>query len=168
VIGIDAHPVTIVRARDNILANSLPDNICLVSSALGEARGFAPIQAQSWISGASLIHDPGRLPYQVGIDSLPNILRAVGVTRLDALVLDVMDFELNVLRGMKGGPYLPRLMMLSAHPAHCARPGFSMQNIAEQVAAWGYYTRSVTGAAVSSPAVSALADHEIDRPASEE
>jgi FkbM family methyltransferase len=114
VIGIEAQPPKLSVIRRNILANGCPNNIMLVCAALGDGSAIAPLQADTEISGGSLLGAPGRIPYHVCIESLPALLQRLTVERLDVLFLDVVGSELPVLTAL-AAPYLPRLISVSIH-----------------------------------------------------
>ena len=139
VVGIDPHPAALVRARDNIALNNHPDNIKLVSAALGERRAMLPLSGVviGHVGHGSLIKPANDLPYQVVVESLPQLLQGLGIGKLDVLFLDVIGFELPILSALEP-PYLPRLMTVVVHPLVCAQMTLTLQNYQDRLAALGY------------------------------
>jgi FkbM family methyltransferase len=117
VIAIDPSPAALVRAHANLVLNSIDANVKLVSAALGDRSAAIPLGAspENDVQAGSFIKHPGSLPFTVLVESLPSLFQRLGVARMDTLILDVIGFELRVLRGL-AAPLLPKLMTVSIHP----------------------------------------------------
>ena len=118
VIGVEPQPRSLARAMSNVGLNRLPATIRLVSGGVGRQREIVPMsEAPTGCSGhgSMVLREAGRCPYQVPVDSVPNILAALGVDHLDCMLLDVEGYEPPVLAGMASGPK-PRWMVIEIHP----------------------------------------------------
>ena len=146
VVGVDPHPIALAQTRENIALNTLPLNIRLVAAALGEQRAVLPISGviAAHVGEGSLIKPTDSLPYWVTVDTLPTLLRSLGIEKLDALFLDVIGFELPVLNGLSA-PYLPRLMTAVVHPWVAQQTGLSLHNYQNKFAELGYSSWTLDG-----------------------
>jgi FkbM family methyltransferase len=119
IVAIEPQPVSLLRARENFNLNSLPDNIRLVSAALGDKAGLlpmgaAPLECTGW--GSFVLREKGKHPYTVGVHTVSEVLSQLDVRELDLMLLDVEGFELPVLRAMHQG-VRPQILILEVHPA---------------------------------------------------
>jgi FkbM family methyltransferase len=117
VIAIDPSPGALIRTHSNLLLNSVGGNVKLVSAALGDQPAAVPMRPtlENDVQGGSLIKQAGSVPFTVLVENLPSLFLRLGVLRVDTLILDVIGFEIPVLRGLRA-PLLPKLMTLCIHP----------------------------------------------------
>jgi FkbM family methyltransferase len=153
VVAIDPAPRALLRAQMNLSLNGAGDNVRLVSAALGDEAAAVPMKvtAEDDVQSASLVKPAGSLPVYVLVESLPSILRRLGLARLDVLILDVIGFELPVLRGLEA-PALPRLMSVSVHPWVLERTGKTLQDHTALLAGMGYRCYTLDGSPADSVA----------------
>lgn len=100
VIAIEPHPVTHARLAFNRTASDF-NQVILVAAAAGPADGELMIETDGDNLGASHIvsGEPGSGAFKVPSRRLQRILDDAGVTRVDALKIDVEGFEDRVLTG---------------------------------------------------------------------
>jgi FkbM family methyltransferase len=146
VIAVDPHPAALVRARQNIALNDPPNNIWLVGAALGERSAIAPISAilKDHVGEGSLIKPPDDFPYYVLVDTLPAILRRLGIDKLDVLCLDVIGCELPVLGGLQP-PFLPKLITVAVHPWVVTKLEISLEHYQQELRQMGYSSFALDG-----------------------
>src|SRR5262249_23202877 len=146
VIAVEAHPAALVRTRQNIGLNDLPNNISLVGAALGEQSTIAPISAivKDHVGEGSLIKPSEDCPYYVLVDTLPAILQRLGIDKLDVLFLDVAGFDLPVLRALQT-TFLPKLMTVTVHPWIVARLGINLEHYHQELRRIGYSCFALDG-----------------------
>lgn len=96
VIGIEPNPRTILRARENILANELPDNVSLIAGQLGAQAGIlaGPPSTNGKDKAAR------RAQIQVLTESLPELLYRLGLRRADLLLIDGTAHLQEILQGI--------------------------------------------------------------------
>jgi FkbM family methyltransferase len=100
VIAIEPHPVTHARLKFNCEASGA-SQVRLVAAAAGPADGELLIETDGDNLGASHIvtGQPGGNAFRVPALRLQRILNEAGVSRVDALKIDVEGFEDRVLTG---------------------------------------------------------------------
>ncbi len=100
VIAIEPNPKMRDRLAANMALNNL-DGISVVAAAVGDAPGRLKLAMGSrWDFGqASLIDRPNSAGIEVDVRPLSDILREQGVTRVDAVKIDVEGFEDKALGG---------------------------------------------------------------------
>jgi FkbM family methyltransferase len=140
VIAVEPSPTCLRRSRDNFMLNELPDNIKLVSAALGEQNKIVAMgEAPPDLTGVAsiVLRDAGAIPYHVGVRTVPEILSSFGLDSLDLMVLDVQGYELPVLETMRNGP-TPRILILHVHPTMLGKLKLTARAYYEAVLAFGY------------------------------
>jgi FkbM family methyltransferase len=100
VIAVEPHPVTHARLKFNCEASGA-SQVRLVAAAAGPADGELLIETDGDNLGASHIvtGQPGGNAFRVPALRLQRILNEAGVSRVDALKIDVEGFEDRVLTG---------------------------------------------------------------------
>lgn len=93
VIAIEPNPVVLERLRFN--TDAMRDRITVVDQAAGRAEGVARFQSGATNLGESRFDANGEIEVQVR--PLQSILQSQGVTRVDALKIDVEGFEDDVI-----------------------------------------------------------------------
>jgi FkbM family methyltransferase len=134
VIAIEPHPVTFARLSFNTAASRLPQ-VNLVAAAAGPADGELMIATNGDNLGASHIVTGVAAGDAIKVPSwrLLRILHAAGVSKVDALKIDVEGFEDRVLTGFfADAPRLlwPRAVVIE----HLARDEWQDDCIADMLA----------------------------------
>lgn len=140
VIGVEPQPASVLRARQNILLNDLPDNVLLVSGGLGSQRCILPMApAPSHNSGMASFVDSTeeRCRLQIDVRPLAELLGQLGMRRPDLTLLDVEGFELEVLRGIDRET-APKLMIVETKGKHLEKAGASEQALFDRLKELGY------------------------------
>jgi len=96
VIGIEPSPAALLRSRENILANELPDNISLIAGRLGAQA--AVLAEKPSMNGKAISHLRGQI--HVLTESLPELLYRLGLRRADLLLLDETAPAPEILQGI--------------------------------------------------------------------
>ena len=147
VVGVEPQPASLLRARDNIMLNKLPDNIFLVSGALSPNPAILPMDpAPAHNSGmASFIgQEKSSCPFRIIAEPLPEMLYRLGLRRPDFMLLDVEGFEEEVLQGFTPSSR-PRILVMEVNEDHLARAGSSEQKIYGKLADLRYKSFDLTG-----------------------
>lgn len=97
VVAIEPHPVTVARLKFNAAVSRL-SNIVIVAAAAGETDGELRIETDRGNLGASHI-STAQTGTRVSAYRLLTILRDAGITRIDALKIDIEGYEDRVLTG---------------------------------------------------------------------
>lgn len=116
VVGVEPQPRSLYRTHKNIKINDLPQNIKLVSGALGKqssivAMDDAPLDNSAL---ATLNHSSSGTPFYVQVETIPNLLKKLSLEKLDLVLLDVEGYEMNILEALDINN-LPRLMIIEIH-----------------------------------------------------
>lgn len=116
VIGVEPQPRSLYRTYKNIKLNNLPQNIILVSGALGKKSSLVPVDDAPLENSAlaTLNHTTNELPFYVQVETVPVLLNKLNVKKIDVLLLDVEGYEMNILEGMSKHN-LPRLMIIEVN-----------------------------------------------------
>ena len=96
VVGIEPRPESLLRVRNNLNANELPDNIILVAGQLGAQPG---VLLNDDIKSASK-NVSKRHSIHVIVESLPELLYRLSLRRADLLVLENTGREKEILQGI--------------------------------------------------------------------
>lgn len=147
VIAVEPAPAALNSAAANIRLNDLPENITLIAAAIGDSETLVPIA--SGVSGhvgeGSLLKDAGRIPFHIQVRTLPSLIDELGFKNIDALFLDVIGYERQILAPLARFPSLrPRFITLVAHPWVEERAG-GLDDLVGRLNALGYECRSLTG-----------------------
>lgn len=140
VIGVEPQPSSLNRAYQNIMLNNLPENIRLVSGALGEKYDLLPMgQAPENNRGsASLVIQPiGSVPLYIYVDYLPSLLSKLGINNIDLMLLDVEGYELNILKTLTS-TNLPKIMIVEVNPYILRKINISEHLIYDHLSSLGY------------------------------
>ena len=134
VIAVEPHPVTHARLAFNRAASGF-DQVRLVAAAAGPADGELMIETDGDNLGASHIVSGKPAGHAIRVPSwrLERILGDAGVTRVDALKIDVEGFEDRVLSGFfRDAPQLlwPRAVVIE----HLSRDEWQDDCIADMLA----------------------------------
>jgi FkbM family methyltransferase len=161
VVAIDPHPKALLRARENMLLNRPTDNIRLVAAALGDesavlALGDIPDDHIGW--GSFVARPAGELPFYVQVETLPAIIRRLGIHRLDMMVLDVIGFELPVLKGFSPA-LLPKIITVAVHPWVVQKVETTLSEFQAMLESFGYTCRTLDGRVPA--AVEDLVEHQL-------
>jgi FkbM family methyltransferase len=99
VIAIEPHPELIRRLKFNIAANGF-DQVTVVETAVGDSVGEATFYANTAsFAESSLKHDAGeqnknnQQPTRVPVATLAKIVEDAGLSRIDALKIDIEGYE---------------------------------------------------------------------------
>jgi FkbM family methyltransferase len=146
VIGIDPSPTALLRARMNLSLNNLGNNVRLVSAGLGDHSTCLPIAAMTTasINHGSFIKQQGELPFYVIVETLPKILEHLQIKKLNMLLLDVIGFEMHVLKGLESR-ILPNVMTVAIHPWALDQSKTTMQDYAQSLECLGYRCSTLEG-----------------------
>jgi FkbM family methyltransferase len=146
VLGVEPQPASLLRARQNLALNRLPDNVLLVSAALGPQASLLPMApAPSHNTGmATLTGEAGQLPFQVVVETLPEILYRLHLRRPDLMLLDVEGFELDVLKGVTSSSR-PRILIVEVKADHQGRAGSSVEAVFGRLGSLGYQIFDLEG-----------------------
>src|SRR5262249_45910534 len=137
-IGVDPHPAALMRTRENIALNRL-GNVRLVSAALGEKEEILPIVGDMPdVRGASFIHQLDEAPFYVSVTTLPALLQKLDIANLNALFLDVIGYEPQILRAISVSSYRPRLITVAVHPFVCKRSDVTFADFRCLLTGMGY------------------------------
>jgi FkbM family methyltransferase len=88
-LAIEPNPVTLARLRFNV--QSLKDRITVIGKAIGRTAGTARFHSSGSNLGESRFDAAGEI--EVAVEPLLDIVSALGVTRIDALKIDVEGYE---------------------------------------------------------------------------
>lgn len=89
VVAIEPNPVTLARLRFN--AQSLRDRIAVVGKAIGRVLGTARFHSSGSNLGESRFDAAGEI--EVPVEPLLDVVTALGLSRIDALKIDVEGYE---------------------------------------------------------------------------
>lgn len=122
IVAIEPNPPTLERLRANIQLNGKERMIAVVPSCVGP-QGFAPIYCKGGLGGASLIR-PDQVTEPVLVASMPliEIMEEQGITRIDALKIDVEGYEDRALMPFfESAPRAlwPRIMVIEHCHSEC-------------------------------------------------
>jgi FkbM family methyltransferase len=99
VFGFEPDPVNYANCKFNVEQNSFP-NIRLMNFGLGNEEIMLPMEVRVAINrGGNRINISADNTVDVQIRRLDNVVRELGLTKIDIIKIDVEGFELNVLRG---------------------------------------------------------------------
>jgi FkbM family methyltransferase len=144
-LGVDPHPAALMRSRENVVLNKL-GNVRLVAAALGDKDSILPLTGHMPdVRGASFTHALDETPFYVSVTTLPALLEKLDVVRLDALFLDVIGYEPQVLRALSGSTYRPRLITVAVHPIVCKNTGVTFANFRCLLTEMGYALWTMDG-----------------------
>jgi FkbM family methyltransferase len=147
VIGVEPQPRSIYRAYQNILLNTLHQNIHLIISALGSTSDLIPMgDAPNHNSGSAslIIENDYSAPFYVHVVTLSTLLSKLGVQQVDMMLLDVEGYEINVLRGIER-KHRPFIMIVEAHPLVLNKLSISQVDVFDMLEALDYTCFSVDG-----------------------
>jgi FkbM family methyltransferase len=105
VIAVEPNPASYIFLTNNIKINNLNSKIITYNVALGDFEGNAILYVEDWLAGSSTLFDFWHIYYghslkiPVKVVKLDNILKNVGIDRVDLMKIDVEGAELMVLRG---------------------------------------------------------------------
>jgi FkbM family methyltransferase len=151
VVAVDPAPHALLRAQCNLTLNNWTRNVQLVSAALGAESCIAPIKANppEEVQHASLVKPTGSVPFYVLIENVAQILERLSHEQLDTLLLDVIGYEIPVLKGIRP-PYLPKLMTVAIHPYALEATGATLSGHIEVLEQMGYSCWTLEGAPAES------------------
>ena len=134
IIAIEPHPITFARLSFNNAASNFTQ-VNLVEAAAGPADGELMIETDGGNLGASRIVTGRAAPDAIRVPSwrLQHILEQAGVSKIDALKIDVEGFEDRVLTGffVEARPALwPRAVVIE----HLSRDQWQNDCIADMLA----------------------------------
>lgn len=147
VVGIEPQPASLMRSRDNISLNDLADNITLVAAAIGSEASLAPMApapVQNTGSASLVAMDPGRYPFHVVTETLPEILYRLKLRRPDLMLLDVEGYELEVLRGITTSSR-PKILIIEVKDEHLERAGTTSKALVARLGELGYRCHDLHG-----------------------
>jgi FkbM family methyltransferase len=146
-VGVEPQPSSLLRAAQNIQANTLPDNIRLVCGGIGEAPGLLPI-------GASPVENRGfssfvtrpkaRFDFHVFLETLPVILQRLGLSTVHFMILDVEGYELNVMQSFSR-EWKPQMLVVEMHPWVLSHLKIAPESFYERLWELGYKTFDMHG-----------------------
>ena len=142
VIGIEPLPATLLRVRDNLDANELPDNVVLVAGQLGAQPAVLP---NDELNPAGKNSPKKHRAIHVIVESLPELLYRLGLRRADLLVLENTGREKEILQGITPASR-PHVVMFRATKGIDAGPTLS------RLTELGYRTFDLQGNAVADSA----------------
>jgi FkbM family methyltransferase len=138
VIAVEPHPVALQRLRFNIAANEYA-NICVEPLALSDKPGTAILEiVDGNIGQTSVVQGNGAgasMAYEVRTETLLGLCRRHGLTRFDALKLDIEGHEPPVLLAFFAeapASLWPKVIVLEANG------GLDTSGLAARLAANGY------------------------------
>jgi len=148
VLAVEPQPGSMKQTRMNLLLNECPKNVTLFSGALGESRavvqiGAAPEETLGWSS--IVTRDRGDFPFSVCVSTLGEVLQATGLPCPDLMILDVEGYEPYVLRGLSGGDYRPKVLIVEAHPIVLNITGTSQGDLLAMIRQLGYSLFTLRG-----------------------
>ena len=119
VAGCEPQPAALLRARQNMSLNGIPDGpLRLVAAALGSGRGLAPM---AW----SAADNPGRASlltpgpgFTVPLLTLAELASALALEPVRLMLLDLQGYELQTLDGI--GKLRPAIVIIEDDPAYAA------------------------------------------------
>jgi FkbM family methyltransferase len=105
VIAIEPNVASYIFLTNNIKINNLNSKTITYNVALGDFEGSAILYVEDWLASSSTLFDFWHIRYghslkiPVKVVKLDNILKNVGIDKVDLMKIDVEGAELMVLRG---------------------------------------------------------------------
>jgi FkbM family methyltransferase len=118
VVAIEASTVMSERLAFNVAANNF-NNVKIVTAAVGESDGDSNLYVvESQRGGSSLVPRPGLKPVKVRMMTLNTIVHELGLTRIDAIKIDIEGYEDRAIHPFllsASKNMLPSLMLVEVH-----------------------------------------------------
>lgn len=147
IVGVEPQPISLLRARENIVLNQLPDNVYLVSGGLGSRPGLlamAPAPAHNSGMASFVAEQNEPCPFRVGVEPLPELLFRLELRRPALFLLDVEGYEADVLQGITPSSR-PRIIVVEVKEDHLSRAGSSAASVFGRLAELGYAMFDLAG-----------------------
>jgi hypothetical protein len=97
------------------------------------------------VRGASFTHPLDDAPFYVLVTTLPAVLQKLHITRLNALFLDVIGYEPQVLKAISVSSYRPRFITVAVHPIVCKNTGTTFADFRCLLTEMGYALWTMDG-----------------------
>lgn len=150
VAGCEPQPAALLRARQNMSLNGIPDGpLRLVAAALGSDRGLAPM---AW----SAPDNPGRasllMPgpgFTVPLLTLAELASALDLEPVRLMLLDLQGYELQALDGI--GELRPAIVIIEDDPTYAADAVAARAALHGRFRDLGYSLRDLHGRPIETP-----------------
>lgn len=138
VVAVEPEPTSAARLARNLALNGLR-HVDVVRAAVSDRAGGATLHVdRTGNRGSSTVLGHDGFPVAVDCVTVPALLEAHGLARLDAAKLDLEGMEYRVLRRWMSEADLPRALVVEHDPKRVARAG---GDAAELLAQAGYRMR---------------------------
>jgi FkbM family methyltransferase len=151
VIGCEPQPAALLRARQNIVLNGLPEaSLSLVAIALGNETGLARMP---WPprdnSGAASFFDSGA-GFMAPVVTLAEMARQLALGPVRLLLLDVQGYELQAIAGL-GATLRPDIAIVEDDPDYATKAGVPRAALYRRLEEMGYALHDIHGEPIRLP-----------------
>jgi FkbM family methyltransferase len=123
IIAIEPNIASYTFLINNIDLNKLHPRVMTFNVALGDFKGRAMLYIEDWLAGGSTLFNSWHKDYghslsiPVRVTTLDNLLKSLGIDRIDMAKIDVEGAELMVLRGAMESlrTHLIRKLIIEVH-----------------------------------------------------
>jgi FkbM family methyltransferase len=151
IIGCEPQPAALLRARQNIDLNRVPEaSLTLVAAALGSDRGLSPM---AWPppdnpGAASFFHRGSG--FTAPLVTLAEVARSLALGPVRLLLLDVQGYEMQALAGL-GETLRPDIAVVEDDPEYSTKAGVPRALLYRRLEEMGYALHDLYGAPVGVP-----------------
>lgn len=136
--GCDPTPKSLAWVRGQVL----PQRFLLYPLGLGEEDGtvevIPPADERHVSFSATRGRDQGGAAVTIEICSLPTLMARIGLTRVDALKMDIEGFEYGVVDALVAGTILPPQLLIEFHHGMYTYTAADTNRAVERLRAIGY------------------------------
>ncbi|HXO27708.1 MAG TPA: FkbM family methyltransferase [Thermoanaerobaculia bacterium] len=151
VIGCEPQPAALLRARQNVELNGVPEgSLTLVAAALASDPGLAQMPWPLLENrGAASFFDTGT-GFMAPLVTLAELSRALGLGTVRLLLLDVQGYEVQAISGL-GATLRPEIAVVEDHETQLTRAGVPRSSLYGRLKELGYALHDLYGEPVSQP-----------------